>query len=158
MHVRRSCVRSRGGYALLDIAVASVISLLLAAAFAPTVHDARLHGLDTGLAARVQLLRSSVRMYQCDHDGTSPDPGRIEEQLLGWTDPVGAANAAPSPTFTISPYLRQIPALPVGSRTGCRRIGPANAPSIGWTYAAGMVRPNALAGERDVRGVAYMDY
>jgi hypothetical protein len=151
-------VRSARGYLLVDVAVGAVLSLVLAAALAPTVHEARMRGMDVGLAARLHLLRGAVWMFQADHNGVAPAPDRIEEQLLNWTDGAGNTNPSRTSVYLTSPYLRQIPALNVGSRAGARAIGPDDRPGVGWIYSAGVVRANTARGERDARGVEFLDY
>lgn len=158
MRAGRSYVRARRGYALVDVAVAAVVSLVLAATFAPAVHEARERGLDAGLAARLQLLRGAVWMFRIDHNGVSPSPDLIEVQLLGWTDATGDPSPVRTTLHFISPYLRQIPALPVGSRAGASAIGEVDAPGVGWTFTNEVIRANTLPGERDARGVAFLDY
>jgi len=158
MHAGRPCVRARRGYALVDAAVASVVSLVLAATLAPTVHEARQRGMDTALAARLHLLRGAVWMFRADHNGASPSADRIEHQLLGWTDDVGDPSPVRTPLHMLSPYLRQIPALPVGLRAGARAIGERDSPGVGWTFTGEVIRANAAPGERDARGVQFLDY
>lgn len=159
MRNRQIRVRAARGYALVDIAVAGVLSLVLAATLAPRVHDARVRGMDSGLAARLQLLRGAVWMFRIDHNDMAPAPDKVEIQLLCWTDEAGDTSAVGrTPLHFVSPYLRQIPFLTVGARAGVRGIGQADHAGIGWAYTDGFIRANTLPEERDARGVAFSDY
>lgn len=155
VRARRQVAR---GYMIMDVAIASVVSLLLAASLAPSIHEVRHRGMDTGLAARLQLLRGAVWMFRIEHADQNPAPDRIAEQLVSWTSVHGATSRDRTAVHVITPYLREIPPLTVGARAGARDIGAADAPGVGWTFAAGIIRANTAPDERDSRGVPFLDY
>jgi hypothetical protein len=63
----------------------------------------------------------------------------------------------------LGPYLREIPALPVGRRCGASTLGilgGADTSTAGWVYDPknGHIWANTEAGECDVIGRAYSSY
>ena len=70
-----------------------------------------------------------------------------------------SAQTTPDGTHYYGPYLRAIPALPVGKYKGQSGIGTAAGPTIGWIYDAnaGTIKANTTT-ETDARGTPYSAY
>ena len=124
-----------------------------AAGPAPSNHDPVLIG-------RLKTFRAAIDAYTNEHGGHTPDVDRIVPQLTTFSDWAGRTSPAKTSRHHLGPYLREIPALPVGPRKGRTTIGLPTDPAAAWTYdpTSGRVRANVPTDECDAAGRAYASY
>jgi hypothetical protein len=117
-------------------------------------------GDDAVLVGRLKSFRTAVTAYTNEHGGHPPDADRVVEQLTQYTDWAGKSSPARTSRHTLGPYLREIPAMPVGARKGRRTIGLPTDPATAWTYdpVTGRVWANTAVTERDRSGRRYSAY
>ncbi len=105
-------------------------------------------------------------MYANEHGGLLPDPAKIATQLTQYTNSDGSKTSATKDTgvnqVVFGPYLRAIPAMPVGGSAykNSTSIGLSTAtPSPAWVYdsTTGAITANTAVGT-DSNGTAYSTY
>lgn len=152
--------RRRGGFSLLELVIVIVIMGIVAAVAIPRMSRGSAGAADAALSGNLSVLRNAIDMYAGEHDGTYPAAATIEDQLTLYTDSTGATNATKTSTFAFGPYIRKIPALPVGAKKGKTKIAAADAADVGWIYTVGTgaIQSNTTASEKDSNDKAYSDY
>jgi hypothetical protein len=112
------------------------------------------------LGRNLSVLRGAIDRYQAEHGGTFPTAADFEAQLTLYTDAQGAPSPVKGGAFVCGPYLRKLPALPLGVRRGRAGVRSADGASVGWIYeqATGDIRSNTTAAEVDASGKPYGDY
>lgn len=119
------------------------------------------------LEGRLRSLREAVRAYAADHGRPPTGAGAaVARQLLEYTDPAGRPSPVRTPAHRFGPYLRELPALPVGWQTGDVRIvtpaelGPSGACGGAWIYDpnTGAVWANVEPCRTDAAGREYRNY
>ena len=112
------------------------------------------------LAGRLKEMRAAIAAYVNEHGGHAPDPDRVVPQLTQYSDWSGRTNPTKTSRYIYGPYIREIPAVPVGAKRGRNSIGLPTEPGVAWTYdsTSGRIRANTAAGERDGAGRAYSEY
>src|SRR5260370_26567865 len=113
---------------------------------------------DSALIQDLAVLRSALDLYQTENGGLYPTAANVVAALTTYSDGAGGLAAAKDATHIYGPYMRSIPALPVGTtRKGSTGIAGADAAGIGWLYTAatGAIAANTTAAEVDAKGVAY---
>lgn len=150
----------RRAFSLVELVIVVVIIGIIAAIAVPRMSRGAAGAADSALQANLQVLRSALELFQTEHGGQWPGSGTIVAQLTQYTDDAGATSATKTTTHIYGPYLRSIPALPVGARKGSTGIAAADGAGIGWIYNAttGQITANCAAGEVDARGVPYNTY
>jgi hypothetical protein len=115
---------------------------------------------DPVLVGRLKAFRAAIDAYTDEHGGHTPDADRIVPQLTTYSDWAGRTSPVRTSRHPLGPYLREIPAMPVGARKGQTTIGLPTDPATAWTYdpTTGRVRVNAPAEECDPGGRAYASY
>ena len=80
--------------------------------------------------------------------------------MRGDANAVGGTSATKTVTHIYGPYIRQVPALPVGAEKGSTGIAAAAAAGVGWIYTAssGAIYANCTDLEVDATGKKYKDY
>jgi hypothetical protein len=80
--------------------------------------------------------------------------------MTQYTDAAGTISATKTATCIDGPYLRAVPALPVGVNKGNTSLVAAYAAGNGWIYVAatGVITANCPGAEVDDKGVAYNAY
>lgn len=137
-----------------------VIIGIIAAIAIPRMSRGAAGAADSSLQSNLRVLRNAVDLFYTEHANTYPALATIEAQLTQFSDETGATAGTQSATHIFGPYMREIPALPVGAKRGQRGISDATGATIGWLYTAatGQVRANTEATEVDARGVLYSTY
>ncbi|MDX2146469.1 MAG: prepilin-type N-terminal cleavage/methylation domain-containing protein [Planctomycetota bacterium] len=149
----------RRGFSLVELVIVVVIIGIIAAIAVPRMSRGAAGAADSNLTANLRLLRNAIELYQTEHQGTLPTATSIVDQLTTYTDIAGTTNATKTSTYIYGPYIRSVPALPVGARRGSTGIAAADAANIGWIYteSTGEIRANTTT-EADDRGVLYSAY
>ena len=148
------------GFTLLEMMLVVVIIALIAAIAIPKFSRGAAGANDSAVAANLAVLRNAIDMFQAEHNGTYPTVAAFVNQLTQFTDAAGAAQATKDTTHIYGPYLRTIPALPVGAAKGNTTVAAAAATGVGWVYTAatGVVTTNTTTTEVDSAGNQYTTY
>ncbi|MDB5322696.1 MAG: putative fimbrial protein [Phycisphaerales bacterium] len=158
----------RGVFSLMELAVVVVSLGVVAAIVGPRMSRGAVASPQQGdqvLVGRLRLLRGALDDYASEHGGRYPagDAGRVVRQLTEYTDRAGETSPTRTAELRLGPYLREIPALPVGGRRGVALlaiVGGSDVSAGGWIYnpATGQIRANTEEGECDGIGRAYSAY
>ncbi|MCW5764887.1 MAG: prepilin-type N-terminal cleavage/methylation domain-containing protein [Phycisphaeraceae bacterium] len=150
----------RRAFSLIELVIVVVIIGIIAAIAIPRMSRGSAGASDATLTANLKVLRNAIDLFYTEHNNTYPAAATIADQLTLYSDDAGATNASKSSTFVFGPYIRAIPALPVGAKKGKSGIAAADAANIGWIYteADGTIKANCADGETDARGVKYNTY
>lgn len=157
---RLNTLRAARGFSLIELVIVVVIIGIIAAIAIPRMSRGAAGAADSSLQSNLRVLRNAIDLFYTEHGNTYPAAASIEAQLTQFSDDAGATSATQSATHIFGPYLREVPALPVGAARGNRGIAAAAAANIGWIYteATGLIKANTTATEKDARGVAYNTY
>lgn len=150
----------RRGFSLLELVIVVVILGILGAIAIPRLSRGSAGAADSALVSNLAILRSAIDLFSAEHNGAFPTVANFSDQLLTFTDSEGTPNATKDSTYIYGPYLRSIPALPVGSEKGSTGVAAAPATGIGWEYDESLGTIKAALGdsETDSRGVQYNQY
>lgn len=156
-------MQSKRAFTLIELVIVVVIIGVLAAIAIPRLSRGAAGAGDSALSGNLKLLRTAIDLYATEHGGSFPLASDIVDQLTKYSSDAGSTSDTKDATYIYGPYIRAIPALPVGAKKGQSGIDiAANAsnPTVGWIYdpATGTIRANTSATETDARGTAYSDY
>jgi general secretion pathway protein G len=148
------------GFSLLELIVVVVIIGIIAAVAIPRLSRGSAGASDSALSGDLAVLRNAIDVYSAEHGGSFPTQVNVVNAMTQYTDASGATATAKDATHIYGPYVRKIPPLPVGVRTGCSGIAAADATGIGWIYdpVTGNITANTSATESDVGGKLYNTY
>ena len=151
------------GFSLIELVIVIVIIGIISAIAIPRLTRGANNAAATAAKGDLAVLRSAIEMYRAEHQGLYPTVAEIGIQLtshtkIDGTDPNTNADVASGRVY--GPYIRAIPALPVGARKGSKEIGPNDASGIGWIYSesTGDIFTNTTATELDQDGAYYNEY
>ena len=149
----------RGGFSLIELVIVVVIIGIIAAIAIPKLSRGAAGAADSSLAGDLKVLRTAIDMYATEHGGKYPtDATTLEDQLKKYTDDQGGTADAKDSTHVYGPYLRAVPALPVGANKGSTAITASAGGSAGWVYDATKGTINANATESDAKNTPYANY
>ena len=164
------------GFSLIELVIVVVIIGIIAAIAVPRMSRGSQGASDSALSANLAVLRNAVDLYQTEHQAypasaTGATTADLLRQLTKFTDGTGASNGTETKdaTHPYGPYLRKIPALPVGTKKGQSTIKIATSESEtpgttgeAWIYypTTGEVKANlgAEPENKDSTGDAYNTY
>ena len=152
--------RGRLGFSLLELVIVVVILGIISAIAIPRLSRGASGAADSALSSNLAVLRNAIDLYAAEHQGNFPALADFEDQLLLYSDINGNTNASPSAVFLFGPYLRAIPPLPVGTKTGQVGVDSAIGATIGWIYDenTGAITAALAATEVDSQNRAYNSY
>lgn len=148
-------------FSLIELVIVVVIIGIIAAIAVPRMSRGASGAADSALTGNLSVLRNAIDLFATEHGGTYPDDTTFVNQMTMYTDDAGATSATKTGNYIYGPYLRAIPALPVGTtRKNQSGVGAVDGPTVGWIYdkTTGKIRSNTVAAEVDSRGVKYSDY
>jgi type II secretory pathway pseudopilin PulG len=156
----------RGLFSALEILVVLIVLGVVAAIVGPRMSRAAAVPPDTReplLVGQLRALRSAIDAYTIDHHSQFPkgDVRQITAQLTQYTDRSGTVSAAPTPQCRFGPYLREIPAIPVGARKGQATLQlPRQNHQAAWVYdpTTGQIWANTAPEDCDATGRCYSTY
>ncbi len=157
--------RSRrfAAFTLIELVIVVVIIGILAAIAVPRMSRGATAAGDSALTANLTQLRNAVEMFQAEHGGTFPSLTDLPSALTSYSNAAGstfkpAKDEASGVIY--GPYLRSIPALPVGPNRSKNDFVATLGGSAGWVYDAttGQIRANVPDSVEDARGVKYNEY
>lgn len=149
----------RRGFSLIELVIVIVIIGIIGAIAIPRMSRGAEGAADSALVANLTVLRNAIELYTQEHQGTRPTVAAFEAEMTTYTDLSGATSATKTGNFIYGPYLRAIPALPVGTNKGSATVAAAYAANVGWIYTAGTGNLTAgTSAEADASGKAYTAY
>jgi len=155
-----AATRVNRAFSLIELVIVVVIIGIIAAIAIPRMSRGAAGAADSSLTANLAVLRNSIDLYQTEHGGTYPTVAAIVAQLTTYSSDAGTTQVSKDTTYVYGPYLRAVPALPVGAKKGNNGIAAADGTGVGWIYneTTGTIAANCTGSEKDVRGVAYNAY
>lgn len=152
--------RTYRGFTLLEMMLVVVIIALIAAIAIPKFSRGAAGANDSAVAANLAVLRNAIDMFQAEHGNAYPAVATFANQLTQYTDASGGTSATKDATHIYGPYLRTVPALPVGAAKGSTGVAAAAGSGVGWIYSAttGTIQTNTTNTEVDSAGNAYSSY
>ncbi len=156
---KRMAKRSRG-FSLLELVIVVSIIGIIAAIAIPRFSRATAGASDAALTGDLAVMRNAIDMFAAEHGGTFPALATIVAQLTTYTNAGGTANATKTTSYIYGPYLRKVPALPVGAKKGQTGIDDEVGATIGWIYTAatGDIKAATADSEVDATGTKYNAY
>jgi prepilin-type N-terminal cleavage/methylation domain-containing protein len=154
-------VRQSRAFSLIELVIVVVIIGIIAAIAVPRMSRGAAGASDSALSANLSVLRNAIDLFQTEHGGTFPSLANLPNALIQYSDAAGTTFSATKTASCIyGPYLRSIPALPVGADKGATSFVATYTAGNGWVYSAatGSVTANCAPAEVDARGVAYNSY
>jgi prepilin-type N-terminal cleavage/methylation domain-containing protein len=162
--MRNNRAASRG-FSLIELVIVVVIIGIIAAIAIPRLSRGASGAADSALSGNLSVLRNAVDLYATEHGGTYPTVAGFVDQLTMYTDASGTTSGTKTATAIYGPYLRKMPALPVGTYKNNATVvdGSSGTPGTaagGWFYNAstGEIRANLADGEKDAANKAYNAY
>jgi prepilin-type N-terminal cleavage/methylation domain-containing protein len=154
--------RTRSAFSLIELVIVVVIIGIIAAIAIPRMSRGASGAADGALVADLKVLRNAMDMYLAEHGNTPPTLVNVVAALTTYSDATGATNGTKTTTYIYGPYLRAIPALPVGADKGKTSIVATYTAGNGWVYNATTGHFSANTGigatETDDKGVLYSTY
>jgi prepilin-type N-terminal cleavage/methylation domain-containing protein len=166
----RQCNSRRRGFSLIELVIVVVIIGIIAAIAIPRMSRGTAAAGDSALAGNLTVLRNAVELYTSEHAGKLPGTAAdIADKLTKYSDDQGATVDTKDATHPYGPYLRKIPAVPVGTLKSNAAVNSkfvagstpeASNPTGGWLYdsATGNIKVNLPDGEVDLGGKIYNTY
>ena len=124
----------RRGFSLIELVIVVVIIAVIGAIAIPRLSRGSAAAADSALRADLLALNKAIDHYAAEHDGKFPDVNAIASQLTMFTNAAGGTSSTITATHVFGPYMRSIPAQPVGTRKGNTAIAAADGASVGWIY------------------------
>ena len=149
-----------GGFSLIELVIVVVIIAIIGAIAIPKMSRGAAGAGDAALSQDLAVLRSALDLFATENGGAYPAAGSVVAALTTYSDGAGNINPSKTTTYIYGPYLRSVPALPVGTlRKGQSGIAAADAATIGWLYTAatGTITANTTT-EADATGKLYLNY
>jgi len=154
---------NRAGFSLIELVIVVVIIGIIGAIAIPRMSRGTTGAADSALVSDLATLRNAVDLYAAEHAGSFPTKANFVDQLTKLTKADGTVDTGTGKGggFIYGPYIRKIPALPVGTNKGNAGITDTlGTAGFGWNYDAttGDFQANLAATEKDEAGKAYKDF
>jgi len=162
--------RNNRGFSLIELVIVVVIIGIIAAIAIPRMSRGAEGAREGAVRANLSVLRNALELYRAEHNDAWPPFIGLVDHLTGYsTEDTTAAqqtkDTAAIPPIFLGPYIKAIPALPVGTNKGSAAFADGDSAVLGagaegWWYKAstGELRANLLAADADSAGVAYNTY
>ncbi len=150
------------GFSLIELVIVIVIIGIIAAIAIPRMSRGAAAAADASLQASLRTLRNAIDLFQGEHPTASnngyPTLTNFVDQMTKYSNDAGTTSASKDSTYYLGPYLKEVPALPVGANKGARTVAGTTGGTAGWVYTESTGSIVANATESDARGVAYSSY
>ena len=156
----------RGIFSAMEIVVVLIVLGVIAAIVGPRMSRAAAIPPDTReplLVGQLRALRNAIDAFSLDHHSRFPagDVTQITAQLTQYSDRSGTVSASPTPQCHFGPYLREIPAIPVGASKGQATLQlHRQNQKAAWIYdpTTGRIWANTAPEDCDATGRCYSTY
>jgi general secretion pathway protein G len=159
--------RTRRAFSLIELVIVVVIIGIIAAIAIPRMSRGAEGARDTALTGSLAVIRSGIDLYATEH-GALPGAGFVNQMTL-YSDINGNTNATKGGAFIYGPYVRDLPALTVGTKKGATAVfietnaannPPGGVATDGWWYntVTGDFRANLPDADLDASGAQYNQY
>lgn len=155
----------RRGFSLIELVIVIVIIGIIAAIAIPRMSKGVSGASESSLSGNLTILRNAIDLYHTEHGGTDTDWPKVatfDAQMTTYTDASGTAKPTKDAAngFVFGPYLRAVPALPVGTKKGATGVAAAAGAGVGWQYdeTTGTIKAALPDGEVDTNGKKYNAY
>lgn len=151
-------------FSLIEVVVVIVILSVIGSIAIPRMSRGASGAAASTLAADLSTIRRAIELFTAEHEGLIPkDKSTLIPQLTLYSDINGNTSATKTSIYRYGPYLRAMPALPVGKNKGASTIRDGGSPgdgSEGWWYDknTGAIKANTKDAEVDSAGVPYNTY
>lgn len=156
MNLRTHRARRRA-FSLIELVIVVVILGVIGAVAIPRMSRGAEGATESALVSNLATLRGAIELYAAEHDGAFPTEAAFSNQMLLYSDSTGATNATKTGNYVYGPYLRSIPALPVGAKKGQNGVDGSDGATIGWIYdeTTGTITSNTTGAEVNGAGKAW---
>jgi prepilin-type N-terminal cleavage/methylation domain-containing protein len=163
----------RRAFTLVELLIVVTILGILAMAVLPAFSGATTEARETGLREQLQRYRTQVLLYRSQHAtypgyfngdlNQTPEFDVFREQMLSFTNFAGAVNATKNSSYSLGPYLPELPPNPMNGLSTVRvdatgTSTPTPDGSTGWIYLPtnGHLYANLTTSDRD--GTPFVRY
>lgn len=154
-------IAARRAFSLIELVIVVVIIGIIAAIAVPRMSRGAAGATDASLTGSLAVLRNAIDLYAQEHGGGFPPAATFEDHMLKYTNSSNSCTPVTSASgdFVYGPYLRALPALPVGAKKGKSGVAAADGASVGWIYnqTTGVITANTTT-EADASGKLYSSY
>lgn len=145
-------IHSRRAFSLIELVIVVVILGIIGAVAIPRMSRGAEGAAESALVSNLATLRGAIELYAAEHGGTFPSEASFSDELLLYTNASGGTSATKTGAFIYGPYLRAVPALPVGTKQGNTGIAAADAAGVGWIYDETTGAISANCADSEVNG------
>ena len=147
-------------FSLIELVIVVVILGIIGAVAIPRMSRGAEGASESALVSNLATLRGSIELYAAEHGGVFPTEANFSDQLLLYTNASGGTSATKTGAYIYGPYLRAVPALPVGTKQGNTGIADADAAGVGWIYDedTGTITANCADSEVNGSGKQWNDF
>ncbi len=151
---------TRKAFSLVELVIVVVIIGVISAIAIPRLSRGSEGAQDSALRGNLAILRNGIEMFAAENGGAYPTVANFVEAMTAYSDGKGNTNATKTTKFIFGPYLKEVPALPVGQNKGNNVVAAADAAGVGWIYndTTHEISANAGVAEADVTGTLYTAY
>ena len=131
-------------FSLIELVIVVVIIGIIGAIAVPRLSRGSQGAAVSALVGDLAVLNKALDHYAAEHGGDYPDPDKVVSQLTGKTLYNGEIYSNQSGEVIYGPYLRAVPAIPIGPMKGSEGIAANHGDGVGWLYyqSEGRIRPN----------------
>jgi len=152
---------ARRAFSLIELVIVVVIIGIIAAIAVPRMSRGAAGATDASLTGSLAVLRNAIDLYSQEHGGGFPPAATFSDHMLKYTDSTNSCTPVASSTgaFIYGPYLRSLPALPVGANKGNTGVAASAGAGVGWLYnqTTGAITASTTT-EADATGKLYNTY
>lgn len=155
------------GFSLIELVIVVVIIGIIGAIAIPRMSRGTAGASESALKGDLAVLRNAVDLYAAEHNGSFPAFATANDQLTKLTKADGSIDdgSGKAGGFIFGPYIRKVPPMPVGTKSGDATFADGDSVAVGagtagWYYKAttGEVQANLVAAEVAEDGSAFNSF